>query len=329
MKSKTLSMINKEEKDNEELLKSAKIYGQNLTNEEVEYLKEITGDNEFELYNKLRSSFWISSLFFDNCKGKVHQSYRWLKSLGGQSNDFSFSPIDMESFVYSNFKKYIAIGEPENDFENAKALLQIRTEMAEAELALLNEMEGLRKEQATLKQLLFDQTSAGVNIERKQLITVSFYLDTNEQESIYNAYQAVLDYLTEMGYETVVDFPAKSGSWIKQMISRSKDPVSVGEVDAQFDIPYLASVNETIKTLSEAELNQSAAFLNIIKSLENIPNAVINIHSLIVVKTTNENGVVNIQTRTLNLAELQIIKNQPELLQKPQKILFELVKGSQ
>jgi len=36
-----------------------------------------------------------------------------------------------------------------------------------------------------------------------------------------------------------------------------------------------------------------------------------------------------IQTRMLNLAELQIVKNQPELLQQPQKILFELVKGTQ
>ncbi|MDQ0965380.1 hypothetical protein QFZ20_000783 [Flavobacterium sp. W4I14] len=266
-------------------------------------------------------------LFVDHSNGKIHQPHHWWKSLEGRSDEFSFSAIDLENFVYSNFERRLP--KDESKLENAKSLLRMSTGMAEAELSLINNVEELRKEQALLKQLLFNQASAGVNIERKQLITISFYLDTNEPKSIYNAYQAVLDYLTEMGYETVVDFPAKSGSWIKQMISRSKGPLSVGEVDAQFDIPYLASVNETIKTLSEAELNQSAAFLNIIKSLENIPNAVINIHSLIVVKTTNENGVVNIQTRTLNLAELQIIKNQPELLQQSQKIIFELVKGTQ
>tara|TARA_R110001583_G_scaffold163531_3_gene315639 strand:- start:1594 stop:1929 length:336 start_codon:yes stop_codon:yes gene_type:complete len=84
---------------------------------------------------------------------------------------------------------------------------------------------------------------------------------------------------------------------------------------------YGIEVNTILKQQSEIDKNQSEALSNIITSLKDIPNAAIRIGALIVVKLTDEEGSVSLQTRTLSIKELHLLNKKPELLQMPKQIL--------
>lgn len=74
------------------------------------------------------------------------------------------------------------------------------------------ELEELRQGNEKLKDILFNNVADYGADSTIQLIPVNIYLDTNDNNLIYTAYQSVLDFLTEIGFETSVDFKAKKGS---------------------------------------------------------------------------------------------------------------------
>lgn len=209
----------------------------------------------------------------------------------------------------------------ENEESKEKDFLELSKKIYNIE----NQLKELVEKNDKLSEILFSDISSYGAHKTYQLIPVNIFLDTNDPNKIYSTYQATLDFLTSIGFETVVDFPEKKGSWIKKIISKSKDIITSEEVSERLkEAEYAVEVNTILKPQSEVEKNQSEALLNILKGLEGIPNAVIRIGSLIVVKVTNQEGEMNVQVRTLSIKELHLLNKHPELLNQPKQILSDL-----
>ena len=191
-------------------------------------------------------------------------------------------------------------------------------------LKTVSALEKLEEEHGQLKELLFNTITNSENVTN-QLIPINMYLDTDNNDDIYRSYQAVLDFLDVIEFKILVDFPSKTGSWLKQWISRSTRAMTSEEVISRLkEAEYGVEVNAILKPQSEVEKNQSEALVNIIKSVENIRHAAIRIGSLLVVKVTTPEGEANIQVRTLSIQELHLVNKHPELLNQPAQILAAL-----
>ncbi|WP_207425803.1 hypothetical protein [Pedobacter sp. SYSU D00535] len=179
----------------------------------------------------------------------------------------------------------------------------------------------LEAENKRLKNFIYSDVLATSDV-KMQLVPVNIYLDCEVPETIYQAYQSVLDLLPSIGFETLFEFESERGSWIKRLIGVSKEAINSEEVRKRLrEAEYGIEVNAILKQQSEIDRNQSEALMNILKSVETIPNAAIRIGSLLVVKLTNTEGEVNVQVRSLSISELFILNKNPELLHKPSQIL--------
>lgn len=189
------------------------------------------------------------------------------------------------------------------------------------------DIKNLNEENNKIKEILYNESSSYNSDTKIQIIPISIYIDTNDSAAIFGVYTSVLDFLTSIGFEKALEFKAIKGSWIKKMIAKSKNAITNENVtDRLKEAEYGIEVNGILKQQSEIDKNQSEALSNIITSLKDIPNAAIRIGALIVVKITDNEGVVNLQTRTLSIKELHLLNKKPELLQMPKQILQALAK---
>jgi hypothetical protein len=219
---------------------------------------------------------------------------------------------------------FISHRETKNDFSEFHNRIQV----IEKELSVLrNELNRTKNENDEFKEIIFDQMLFSNEDKKIQFIPIEIYLDTDNSMEIFNTYEAVLKFLDSIGFKKSFEFKAKLGSWFKRMTAKSKSILSNKEVTDRFkEIEYGVEVNTILKPQSEVDKNHSEALANILKSIENYPNAAIRIGSLIVVKITPPNGEINIQVRTLSIKELHVLNKRPELLSRPSEILIALAK---
>lgn len=180
----------------------------------------------------------------------------------------------------------------------------------------------LKKENDEFKELIYADSKSYNSEKKTQTIPVEIYLDTNEPSIIFGVYESVLDFLKSIDFEKSFEFNPIKGSWFKRMVAKSKSALTSDEVTERLkEAEYGIEVNAILKQQSEIDKNQSEALLNILKSVERVPNAAIRIGSLLVVKLTNQSGEVNVQVRSLSIKELHLLNKKPELLHSPKNIL--------
>ncbi len=187
------------------------------------------------------------------------------------------------------------------------------------------EIEKINSENIKLKEILYSNSTSFGSEVKIQTIPVDIYIDSEDPSAIFGVYDAVLDFVSSIGFEKAFEFKAIKGSWFKKMLAKSKEAITSDKVtDRLKEAEYGIEVNTILKPLSEVEKNQSEALLNILKSIESIKSAAIRIGSLLVVKLTNSEGEINVQVRTLSIKELHLLNKRPELLNRPQEILTAL-----
>lgn len=193
--------------------------------------------------------------------------------------------------------------------------------------SLQDSVKKLTRENKIVKDLLYSDASNYGDKKKTQIIPIDIYLDTDEPKEIFEVYDAVVKFANILGFDDTIEFEAIKGSWYKRMIAKTKEKLSGDEIqDRLKEFEYGVEVNTILKQQSEIDKNQSEALANIITSLKDIPNAAIRIGALIVVKLTDIDGSVSLQTRTLSIKELHLLNKKPELLQMPKQILQALAK---
>lgn len=163
------------------------------------------------------------------------------------------------------------------------------------------------------------------SFRKRQVIAADLYLDTEDRNRINDTYLAIQDLVRVIGLKKISEEPEKKGSWIKQLLLRTKSAMTSAQVEELLQKAQKAVSNELL-VQSEIDKNTSEAMHNIIKSLENIDSAVIRIGSLLIVKTKDEkSGNVNVISKMLSVEEIDILNKTPSLLHKPKEIIKFLV----
>lgn len=207
-------------------------------------------------------------------------------------------------------------------------LLNLQKNSIEELENLRSDFSSLKRENIALKDVNFILSTQSSSESRIQFIPVEIYLDINDNQISFNVYTAISDFLEFIGFERFYEFDAIKNSWFKRILAKSQKAMTSQEVvDRLKEIEYGVEVNTILKQQSEIDKNQSEALLNILNSVEKVPNAAIRIGALLVVKVTNNEGAVNVQVRTLSIKELHLLNKKPELLHSPQTVLNALIEG--
>jgi hypothetical protein len=222
--------------------------------------------------------------------------------------------------------------------ENRSDYVENRSEDSKvSKLVLRNQLEYLQSEVESLKnriELLQSETHSmlalqamGIldsQVKSQRFIPVRAYIDETPDGAINTISSAIKEVLSAYGFEVTDEFPEIEGSWFKKWFVKSTDTLSRPEVTERLDKVERA-IDLQILNRPQADIDekQSAAIANLIKALENIPNAAIQSGSVLVVKLTTPNGSV-IQARTLSQDEMVQLENNQLLLQDPSRVLYEL-----
>jgi len=197
---------------------------------------------------------------------------------------------------------------------------------------LTSELNTLKNDNLVLKKSFIDFVSNSVfeDIARTQFIEAEIYLDSNEPDSILDAYTYIKLALNNLDFELNLELPAVFGSWYKRLIAKSKSAITSEEVTSRLkEMEYAFEVNGILKQQSEIDKNQSEALLNILKGIENTPNAVIRIGSLLVIKVTSAiTNIPSIHVRTLAIKELHFLNKNPHLTNNPVELLDSLSRNN-
>jgi hypothetical protein len=142
-------------------------------------------------------------------------------------------------------------------------------------------------------------------------IAVSIFLEDEDSSTEIEA--AVRKVLKEAGLKVTAEFPPVLGSWFKRMIARAGDEISEAGLDEVADKALRALELEQLQ-LRQAEVNAKNmdAVANLIEKMDKISAAVIQIGSLLIVKSD-----AGLRVRELTLEEIRYLEANPSLRTNP------------
>ena len=188
-------------------------------------------------------------------------------------------------------------------------------------------------DQLVTKHTLHDfiwMVSSGVNIENARMtryIPVRLFLGAPVpgEESRERLVDALIGLLKLFGFERSYELPAESGSWWKRFFLRTQVLVTQDEVKKRLETAERAvEVNYLDKPQAEANSLQAAAAAGLINALASVPNACIQVGTLLFVKVTDGDGKSDVVVRTLTQEELKRLEARPLVLMQPETILQSL-----
>ncbi|MDF2437777.1 MAG: hypothetical protein K0Q95_2153 [Bacteroidota bacterium] len=308
-----------------------KIFSWHLLNTDdlnLYYIKD-TSEHEshldyLEMYKRIVESSHFSQL--DQSKERMDQlrelSTRLMMtaSLKVTDNNLPLYPVRLPTHP-----DFVGLGLPINNEKKEPSELELIYTKINSELKEIKEsLKRTQKEVRILKQSFIDNVANSYLDDRKiQFIDVEIYLDTNDAEAIIDIYNSVLKYITALDFVTDIELPAVFGSWYKKLLAKSKAALTSEEVVSRLkEVEYGMEVNGILKPQSEVEKNQSEALVNMMKCLENIPNGMIRIGSILAVKVTNPiTNIPHLHVRTLAISEIYFLNKNPHLSSSPMELL--------
>ena len=111
----------------------------------------------------------------------------------------------------------------------------------------------------------------------------------------------------------------------KNWIVRSKEILSAEDVSARLKkIETSLELQYVDKFRAEITKEQTTALADLVRALDGVDEAAIQIGSLLIIKCTNSDKQSSIYSRSLTQNELLLIEEKPELLKAPASLLSRL-----
>jgi hypothetical protein len=160
------------------------------------------------------------------------------------------------------------------------------------------------------------------SVPLSRFIPVRVYLSVSAPIKITEVSDAISLLLDILGFEISDSFPAELGSWWKRWFAKSKDVITQPEVVEKLQKAERALELYTLQRYqSTVDKEQAEAAGAVLKSLDNIPNAVCQIGSILIIKITDDFTGTRVYSRTLSAQEMIYLERNQHLLQSPEKIL--------
>lgn len=195
---------------------------------------------------------------------------------------------------------------------------------------LRDDVRAVADTQQTLQRELHSYLIAqSLGIDANQLslhrfVPVHVYLSKDDPKAAQRISTAITNLLDVFGFEVSDDFPPEKSSWFKGWFAKSKETITQPEVANRLKkverAIELAQLQERQATIDE---KQAKATRDIMAAIENTPDAVCLVGSILAVKITNDE-TPRVYVRSLTPEEMIFLNQNQHLLKSPDTILESL-----
>ena len=146
--------------------------------------------------------------------------------------------------------------------------------------------------------------------------------DASQVEAVSGALQSFAE---GSGFTISDEFPEEKGSWFKKWFGKTKEAVTQPEVVCRLEkMERALEMKRLHEPQAEIDKKQAEAVATLVKSLEGIPTAAMQIGSLLFVKLQSPDGKPCIQVRSLTQRELVHLERNPKVLASPSDVFQRL-----
>jgi len=174
---------------------------------------------------------------------------------------------------------------------------------------------------------VFQANLSEVDLPPGTLIGVAFlpiriYLSQGDPQRIDKTMTAILRLATESGFELADESPVESASWFKSFRAKVKAFFGKPEVQKKLDeLEQAVKLQALDKPQAGISKDLADAAASLVREVRDVPNAFLQVGSLVVVKHTGMDGQGNVFVRTLTQDELALLERNPDLRVSPKQIL--------
>jgi hypothetical protein len=170
-------------------------------------------------------------------------------------------------------------------------------------------------------------------LKAERSIPVRIYISDNVASNITSPIiDSIISVLESLAFQKDIELPEESGSWWKRIWMKSKELATQEEIQERLiKIERIAETKLLDKPQAEANKDHAAAVATIMKSLENVNSACVQIGNILLVKHTSRNASANksaksasVMVRTLNAIEMRALERNQTLLRDPARIIQKL-----
>ena len=152
------------------------------------------------------------------------------------------------------------------------------------------------------------------NLQFIQYIPVRVYISEGDDESVLNIETAITTFCDTFGFEEALDFPSERGSWFKKWIVRSQNALNSEQVRKVLSTANRALQTQVDKQQAQVNKANADAAANLISAISSVPNGVVQVGNLFVVKTTSPDGKPKIVVKTLTQEQMEYVENNPRVV---------------
>jgi hypothetical protein len=187
--------------------------------------------------------------------------------------------------------------------------------------SLSQEVSHLRSDNVELLTIANESDDLASTKFRRPL-QVSLYTSIDESAETEALQEAVKQLMATIGFDLVYEAPALAGSWIKDLWFRTKDELSkpelqdrvgkvAGKAERALEIKYVDAPQANV------DVESSKAVLHLVKALDKVPNGIVCIGSLFILKTTTSGGESRLAVLQLSQEEMELVKSHPAMKTDP------------
>jgi hypothetical protein len=151
---------------------------------------------------------------------------------------------------------------------------------------------------------------------------IVIYLDKYDDRQIKAIQAAATKLGEELGYTDFILTDEQIGSIFRRLRGKIGAGVSSDFVQQKMqELDARASIEISGRARAETDAIKTSNAVSLIASIADIPNAVVRVGGLLIVKQTNVNGVPAVMTRELSMREIRALELNPGIQKDPQVVL--------
>jgi transcriptional regulator NrdR family protein len=170
---------------------------------------------------------------------------------------------------------------------------------------------------------LVERSVRSMSDKPMRTLSVAVYVDGNP-DAMSNVLERVDQLVQILGYGDHIDEINEQGSWFRTFTSKVRSQISQDEVQAIYGQAERAlEIAHLDLRQAELDVQTADAVMKLVRSLDDVSNAVIRVGSLLIVKQSSPTGPT-IVARTLSQVEIRAMEQYPEIIRQPNNVLEEL-----
>lgn len=212
-----------------------------------------------------------------------------------------------------------------------EAATETRKLLPQLELRISDDLNKLNAEHQTLQQeshhwLVLQSLGLDLrDVPLPRFLQVRVYLAQANNDTTTAVSAAVQEALSAFDFTIADDFPARQGSWFKSWFVKSKDVLTLPQVQERLQkLERAAEIQGLLKPQSEVDKTQAQAVAILLKALPANSDAAFQVGSLLIVHIANDGGHGCTQVRTLTQRELILLEKHQDMLAHPRDLMRQL-----